>query len=374
MASEDTIVLGAGIIGASCAWRLAQSGRTVVLIDDEGLSPASTVAAGMLAPVTEAEFGEEELLGLNIASSAMYPRFVEELAAAGDMDLGYRRCGTLMVARDHDDRRALDDVYQHQRRLGLDARRLSATEVRALEPSLSPRTRGGISVPGDHQIDPAAVVAALATAGARAGVERVAGRVVEVVPDKDGVTVNMTSGDVRRCASVVLAAGSYSGTITGWDGGTLPVRPVKGQLVHLQARGLVPLPGCNIRGLDVYIVARADGRVVVGATVEEQGFDKTPTAGAVHDLLRYAHELWPGVVELEFCGVTAGLRPATPDNAPMIGFLTDRVVVATGHYRNGILLAPLTAGAVVDLIEGRVPELLEPFSPLRFRARETAAR
>lgn len=367
MRSQDIIVVGAGVIGAASAWRLAEAGHEVTLIDDPGAAAASEVAAGMLAPVTEAEFGSEKLLELNLRSAGMYPNFIERLMAAGASDVGYRACGTLMVARDADDRRVLDQVHGYQRRLGLDARRLSSREARAREPVLSPRIVGGISVEGDHQIDPPALVSALIGAS---GVRRVRDRVVDVTPGGSSVEVRTTSGAGYSCGTVVLAAGSYSGTIGGTTNPMVPVRPVKGQLVHLEARPGVPVPNTNIRGLDVYIVTRADGRVVVGASVEEQGFDTTLTAGAVHDLLRDAYELWPGLVELEFCGVTAGLRPATPDNAPAIGLLEEGVVVATGHFRNGVLLAPVTAAAVVDLVDGRTPEWISDFDPHRFRSVE----
>ena len=365
MSSQHIIVIGAGAIGASCAWRLARAGYDVTLIDDPGSAPASEVAAGMLAPVTEAEYGEERLLELNLRSSRSYEDFVAELVEATGRDVGFRRCGTLMVARDADDKRVLDDIFRHQQRLGLDAVRMGSQEVRAKEPVLSPAVRGGISVAGDHQIDPSSLVAALHVACEGAGVSIVHERVVEIDEGTTTVDVVLTSGSRRSCDQVVVAAGSYTGSIAG-AASRLPVRPVKGQLVHLRERGGTPLPGANIRGLDVYIVTRGDGRVVVGASVEEQGFDVTLTAGAVHDLLRYAYELWPGVVELEYVGVTAGLRPATPDNAPVVGKLRDRVVVATGHYRNGVLLAPVTAAGVVELVAGRSPGWLDGFGPERF--------
>ena len=363
MGSSEIIVVGAGAIGASCAWRLAESGRTVTLVTDPSARPASDVAAGMLAPITEAEFGEEDLLRLNLASSELYPAFVEELGA----DVGYVRCGTLMVARDQDDNRVLDDLHRFQVSLGLAAERLTGRAARALEPTLSPRTRGGIVVDADHQIDPPRLIAALVEACARAGVTTRHGRVSAI----EGSTVRLEDGEELSCETVVLAAGSYSGRIGGFER-SLPIRPVKGQLVHLRARGEVPLPSRNIRGLDVYVVTRADGRVVVGASVEEQGFDKTLTAGAVHDLLRDAYEILPSIVELEFVGVTAGLRPATPDNAPLIGRLAPNVIVATGHYRNGILLAPVTAAAVLDLVDGRDPAMVAGFGPHRFETEKVS--
>lgn len=360
--SPDITVIGAGAIGASCAWRLAQTGRKVVLVDDPNAAPASSVAAGMLAPVTEAGFGEEAVLRFNLASADLYPSFVEELDETTSIDVGYRRCGTLMVARDHDDNRVLEELYGFQIRLGLDARRLSGREARDLEPALSPRTRGGIVVEGDHQVDPAALLRSLRAACEIAGVRSVLGRAVEI---GDGSVV-LEDGRRMSSETVVLAAGSYSGRISG-SGWAVPVRPVKGQLVHLRARGGAPISTRNVRGLDVYVVSRSDGRIVIGASVEEQGFDVTLTAGAVHDLLRYAYEILPGITEMEYVGVTAGLRPATPDNAPVIGELAAGVLVATGHYRNGVLLAPATARAVVGFVEGRQSDqLVAPFTPRRF--------
>ena len=374
MTAPDTIVVGAGVIGASSAWHLARLGRQVTLIDDPAAPAASQVAAGMLAPVTEAEFGEESLLSLNLASSEMYPAFAEELVHATGQDIGYHRCGTLMVARDVDDVRVHDEVHAYQQKLGLEAQRLSGREARALEPTLAPGTRGGIFVPGDHQIDPPALVRALSLAVDSAGVERVQERVVSIRPGPGAVTVRLANGDELSCATVVIAAGSYSGAIAGFEEFAIPVRPVKGQLVHLRARREVTLPARNIRGVEVYLVCRPDGRVVVGATVEEQGFDTTLTARAVHELLRDAYELLPASVELEFVGATAGLRPATPDNAPAIGLVAPGVVVAVGHFRNGVLQAPITAKAVGELVEGRQPEYLGPFDPRRFASVEEGAR
>ncbi|MBW3595171.1 MAG: glycine oxidase ThiO [Actinobacteria bacterium] len=359
--SPDITIVGAGAIGAACAWQLAQAGLDVTMIGDASAPAASSVAAGMLAPVTEAEFGEEALLKLNLVSSELYPGFIEELNDAAGVDLGYRRCGTLMVARDSDDNRVLEQIHAFQRRLGLAAQRLSGRAARELEPVLAPRTRGAILVEDDHQIDPSAFVDALRRAAVAAGVEERVGHVVEVGRG----FVRLEDGTTLSSGKVVVAAGSYTGTIRG-IAEMVPVRPVKGQLVHLRARRGALLPTRNIRGLDVYVVTRADGRVVVGASVEEQGFDVTRTAGAVHDLLREAYAILPGITELEFVGVTAGLRPATPDNAPVIGEIAPDVIVATGHYRNGILLTPITARAVAALVDGRSDEVVASFGAQRF--------
>jgi glycine oxidase len=243
-------------------------------------------------------------------------------------------------------------------------------ECRQLEPGLHPGIRGGVLAPGDHQVDNRALVQALLAACERAGAQMVAGRVAELATQGDRVTgVVLAGGETLAAGTVVLAAGCWSGGLGGLADEVLPpVRPVKGQLLYLRGPADQPLCSRNVRGLEVYVVPRGDGRVVVGATVEEQGFDTRVTAGAVHDLLRAAMELLPDVAELELLETVAGLRPGSPDNAPLLGPAgPEGLVVATGHYRNGILLCPVTADAVAELLAtGQVPELIAPFGPGRF--------
>ena len=369
--SPDVIVAGGGVIGLGVAWRATQAGLSVSVVDPGAAGGASAVAAGMLAPVTEAHHGEETLLQLNLVSSQRYPGFVAELEEATGMDCGYSQCGTLSVARDADDNAALDDLYAFQQGLDLKVERLRARECRELEPNLSPRVRGGILVEDDHQIDPPALVAALAKACAGAGVERIRDRVRSVEASEDVVRgVALEGGDRIASGNVVVAAGCWSGSIEGLPkGASGAIRPVKGQLMQLRSRGGEPLAHRNVRGLDVYIVSRPDGRTVLGATVEEQGFDTTTTAGAAFELLRYAWELLPGIREMELVSQQAGLRPGTPDNAPLIGPTSiDGLLMATGHYRNGILLAPITAELVAGMLAGQpTTELAERYSPRRLR-------
>jgi len=291
------------------------------------------------------------------------------------------------VARDADDNAALEDLYQFQLRCGLEVERLRSRECRQLEPGLAPSIRGGVLAAGDHQVDNRALVEALLVACQRAGVRLVEGRVAELAVDGDRVTgvvlaagggppaarpaPSRPAGETLPAGTVVLAAGCWSGGLGGLAAEALPpVRPVKGQLLYLRGPAGQPLCSRNVRGLEVYVVPRGDGRVVVGATVEEQGFDMTMTAGAVHDLLRAALELLPDAAELELAETVVGLRPGSPDNAPMLGPADpDGLVVATGHYRNGILLTPVTADAIAELLAtGRVPEAIGPFSPGRFAA------
>jgi len=366
----DVVVVGGGVIGLAIAWRATGAGMTVTVVDEAPGQGASWAAAGMLAPVTEVHYGERPLLGLNLAAAGRWPAFAAEVEEASGHPVGYRPGGTLAVARDADDNAALEDLYRFQLRCGLEVERLRSRECRQLEPGLAPSIRGGVLAAGDHQVDNRALVEALLTACRRAGVRLVQGRVAELAVDGDRVTGVVLAGGTRLPAgTVVLAAGCWSGGLGGLAAEALPpVRPVKGQLLYLRGPADEPLCSRNVRGLEVYVVPRGDGRVVVGATVEEQGFDTRVTAGAVHDLLRAALELLPDVAELELTETVVGLRPGSPDNAPMLGPAGPQgLVVATGHYRNGILLTPVTADAVAELLAtGRVPDLIAPFAPGRF--------
>ncbi|MGK5742835.1 glycine oxidase ThiO [Micromonospora sp. URMC 103] len=355
----DVAVVGAGPIGLAVAWRCAARGLRVTVHDPDPGSGASAVAAGMLAPVAEAYFGEQELTGLLVASAARWPAFAAELTEATGVALGYRTDGTLMVGLTADDLAEARRLWAYQRGLGLPVTPLRPTELRDREPALAPRVRGGALAPTDHQVDPRALVPALRTAAERAG--------AVLVPEA-----------VRRLSDLdarvtVVAAGCGAAALTG-----LPVRPVKGQVLRLRAPG-GGAPGFRhvVRGYadgdQVYLVPRASGEVVVGATVEERR-DVDVSAGAVLRLLRAAVELVPELAEYDLVETTAGLRPGTPDNAPILGPLPGRpdVLAATGHHRHGIVLTPVTADLIADLVTTGVPDpLLEPFRPERFAAGRT---
>jgi glycine oxidase len=364
------VVVGGGLVGLAAAWRLASGGRTVTVVDPAPASAASHVAAGMLAPVSEVRYGEERLLALSLESLARYPDFVGELEAVTGHTVGLRRTGTLVVATDAGDRAMLSDVHAFQTKLGLTATLLTSRECRALEPMLAPSVRAGLFVESDHSVDNRRLAAALLEAVRRCGVDVVRRRVADVVV-RDGAVhgVRLDDGTPIGADAVVVAAGPWSADLGGLPPGAVPaVRPVKGQILRL--RGPVLL-GRTVRaivaGHEVYLVPRADGELVVGATVEEMGFDTTVRAGAVYDLLRDAHVVVPGVAELTLAESAAGLRPGSPDNAPIVGRTTvDGLVVATGHHRNGVLLTPVTADLVVDAVDGRDSELLEAVSPRRF--------
>jgi glycine oxidase len=360
------VVAGGGLIGLAVAWRARQQGMAVTVCDPAPGRGASWAAAGMLAPVTEVHYGEEALLQLNLASAQRYPSFAAELADASGRDPGYRRCGALLVARDQDDHAALTELHAFQERLGLSVQRLRSREARELEPGLAPSVRSGIVVEDDHQVDNRALVEALLAACARSGVQVVAELVTQAhTPDHQFRAVQLLSGRRIEADALVLATG-WQGQLQGLP--SLPLRPVKGQLLHLHGPADPPIATRLIRGLECYVVPRGDGRVVVGATVEERGLDSRVTAGGVHALLRAARELLPDIDELELVEATSGLRPGTPDNAPLIGPTeVDGVLAAAGHYRNGVLLAPITADVVVEtLTSGVLPAVARPFSPDRF--------
>lgn len=351
------IVVGAGIVGRAVAWRLAQRGAAVTVIDPDPATAAAQVSAGMLAPVTEGVFGEEALRSLNLESACRWPSFAVELACESGSDPGYVECGTLLVARDVDDQRELERLAAYLGSLGRAVEALDARSLRRREPALGVSTRGGLWVADDHQVDPRATLGALAVAGARLGVHEVRCAAVDVGAQH----VRLEGGDVIEADAVVACAGWCTRDLLG-----VPLRPVKGQILRLGATSRAVLPTHVVRGLDVYVVPRPGGEIVVGATSEEVGADRSVTAGAVRALLEEAWRLVPGLDEASLVECRAGLRPATPDGAPVLDTV-EGVRVATGHHRNGVLLAPVTADAVVAAVfEGSWPELTAPFRLDRF--------
>ncbi|MEU9594348.1 glycine oxidase ThiO [Streptomyces sp. NPDC048193] len=375
--TSDVLVVGGGIIGLVTAWRSAQRGLATALVDPEPGGGAAQVAAGMLAAVTELHYGEQTLLGLNLASARRYPEFAAELTDLTGHDLGYRRCGTLAVALDADDRAHLRELHALQERSGLESEWLSGRECRRLEPMLAPGVRGGLRVDGDHQIDPRRLAGALVAACERAGVvfHRVWADRLAVAGDR-ATGVVTAGGSVLEAGQVVLAGGSLSGRLAGVPEAVLPaVRPVKGQVLRLtMPRAHGPLLSRTVRavvrGNPLYLVPRESGELVVGATSEELGWDTTVTAGGVYELLRDAHELVPGITELPLTETRAGLRPGSPDNAPLLGPTgLEGLLLATGHYRNGVLLTPVTGDVMAHVLTtGELPEEARPFTPRRFGA------
>ena len=371
----DLVVIGGGIIGLSIAWRAAQRGMRVAVLERGRPGGATSwVAAGMLAPISEAVLSERALLSLGLASAGCYPAFVEELESASGGPCGYLRCGTLLGARDADEAEALERELALRTKLGLLARRLRASEARALEPALAPTFRLALEIPDDHAIDPRSLTAALAKAVENAGGELRERTSATAVSISDGRVLGVVAdGELLLADHVVIAAGCWSGALGGIpDHARVPIHPVKGQILELRDPTGPGLLTRVLRMRGGYVVPRGDGRYVLGATMEERGFDTTVTAGACFELLRDAIELLPGIGELVLAGLSAGLRPVTPDNLPAIGESTVAGLHwAAGHYRHGVLLAPITAELVIAGLSGEQPESIEgvdrtAFSPARF--------
>jgi glycine oxidase len=321
----------------------------------------------MLAPVAEADAGERALLELGLRSARLWPTFAEELVDASGLDIDYRARGTLMLARDRDEAEALERERDLRERLGLRVERLLPSAARRLEPALAPTLRSALHLPDDHAADPRLVCAALARAAEGAGAVLRPGVDVRDAAAAPAGAASPCAAETRELAAlpaeqIVIAAGPWSAAF----GDEAPVRPVKGQSLRLRDPAGPGLLDRVVRFEGGYLVPRGDGRYVLGATTEERGFDTAVTAGGVYELLRDAGELVPGVLELEVEETIAGLRPGTPDNAPIIGRSPSdpRVVWATGHYRNGVLLAPVTAELIVAELVGE-PEH-HAFGPQRF--------
>jgi glycine oxidase len=385
--TSDVIIIGAGAIGAATSWRCAQRGLTVTVVDAEPAEsttrPSSAggparrgawhTAAGMLAPITELHYTESALLRLNLDSLARYPGFAAELTAATGRPTGFLECGTVSIAWDGADLAALRDLHAFGRSLGLAGELLTGRELRSLEPSLAAGLPGGLLAAGDHQVDPRLLHAAVVAAAGAAGVRFVRGTArLDVVRDR-AVGVRLEDGSTLTGGTVVLAAGAWSAHVGGLPEDVVPpVRPVKGQTLRLRLPGpprLEHVVRGTVKGSAIYLLPRADGQIVVGGTVEEVGFDQRPRAGAVYELLRDAQSVFPELGEAELEGVSTGLRPGSPDNAPWVGPSgLDGLIHATGHFRNGILLSPVTADGVAELIaDGSLPAGLQPFAPARGR-------
>lgn len=347
--TTDVLVIGGGVIGLAVAWRCAQWGMRTMLLERHRLGGgASRVAAGMLAPVAELELGEagERTLRLGLQAERMWPAFAAELAQESGEASSLRSDGTLIAAHGRDQAEALERELAFRLALGLDAKRLRPSEARLLEPALAPTLQLAVSLPGERSVAPRRLTGALAVAARRAGATLREGVEVRGVLRAAGRAQGAALVDGSRivAGAVVVAAGAWSSRF-----GAVAVRPVKGQIMRLSDPAGPGLISRALRFEGGYIVPRGDGRYVLGATMEEQGFDDAVTAGAAHRLLRDASQSLPGVLEMKIEELTAGFRPGTPDNAPIIGLGDlDGLVWATGHYRNGILLAPITAQLVLE--------------------------
>ena len=358
---SDVMVVGLGVVGLVAAWRAARSGRTVTVLDPAAGAGASHAAAGMLAPVSETEFGEDDVLAINLASTRAWPTFAAELERASGHDVAFTRTGSLQVAFDADDARELDRVVALQRSHGLDVTTLDAAGARRVEPLLGPRVAAAAHSPSDHQVDPRRVTEALLAALVAEGVTVLRRGVRRLVTDAPGRVAGLTDddGQEHRAGTVVVAAGTATpALLDDLPDVVAPIRSVKGQILRLDATELPWLAGERIvrglvQGRRVYVVGRADGEVVVGATTEERS-DQVVTAGGVFALLRDARALVPGLDEAPLVEQTARLRPATPDHLPLLGpTVRDGLALAAGHHRHGILQLAATSEAFDDLWAGR---------------------
>lgn len=389
-ARAGVVVVGGGIVGLSLAYELVRRRVNVLVLEARHVGAgAGGVAAGMLAPGSEADHGTPALFQLAKESQRLYPEWVRGVEAASGLACGFREEGTLFVALSHDDEAEIARLARFQDDFGLAGEWLTAEQARELEPQLSPRVTGVLSLPEDRQVDPQALLAALHRAvealggrvveGARVtGFETVGGRITGVTgvagaadtADRVGGAGADGAGGRPfevRCETAVLAAGAWSSQELAWPAEPLGVRPVKGQLLHLSGPELVRHV---LRSTRCYLVPRAEGRLVVGATMEEQGFDASPTAGAVMDLLWHARLLVPAIYDLALAEVRVGFRPATRDHQPLIGETgVPGLYAATGHFRHGVLLAPATATLLADELAGGTPSpLLHEFRPEREHA------
>jgi len=367
--SSPVLIVGAGTIGLAIGWELARKGVRVELFDrHEPGRGATWKAGGMLTPDAELQFEEPELYRLNHESLARWPSFVETLEAETGIDLGFRTEGTLTVAPDEDSAAAMERVYRFQQKVGADVQRLSGAEARDRESFLAPHVAGAVYT-DDAQVDNRALVCALVEGLRHHDAPLHTQTPIEAVrSDAETPAVVTSEGERIEGRQVIVAAGAWSRQIEEPEEAVLPpVRPVRGQILELESRPTFDLRHV-VRGPDVYLVPKADGRLLVGATSEEKGFEREVTAGGLYNLVEGAVELVPGIRELTVRRSDVGLRPGTRDNAPLLGPSgAPGVLYATGHYRHGILLTPVTAQEIANLIRtGTVSEWLKPFLPSRF--------
>ena len=376
MSHKRVLIIGGGAIGLAIGWRLARAGCSVGVFDRGRVGhSASWASAGMLSPLSEAQFEEEALLRLGLKAMEVYPDFVRELEAETGCCVGYRRDGVLMVGITQDDLEYLKFRYRYQRDLGLPVTYLSGAEAREKEPHLSAQVSAAVWCPGDHQVDNRQLTMAL-----KRGVETAGGdiferaEVDELLIDGTRVRGLRIRDEVHTGDTVVLASGCWSRLLPGLpDCAKPPVRPVRGQIARLN---MTPELALNTMvwysrvatSAVAYLVPKNNGHLVLGATSEEMGFDADVTAGGMFELLRAAWEVVPGIYDLPIVESMAGLRPGSRDDAPILGQTpVEGLIMATGHYRKGILLTPLTALAIAEVIlEGRTPEIIRPFGIDRF--------
>jgi glycine oxidase len=367
--STDVIIVGGGVIGCSIAWRLAQAGLKVTVFERGRVGcEASRAAAGMLSPQGESQTAGP-FFDLCLRSRAMYRSFAKELQDASGIDVEYKDEGTLFVVLQGEDDQAKTRWATWQLEAGLPLEHVSADDIRKIEPAVTESATRAIFLPREHQVENRRLMDALEIAMKRAGVELIEGAEVTALATEHGKVTGVVSAGKRLNAGVVVVAGgAWSSRLLEPIGLNVKVIPARGQMIAVRG-GTCPIKRV-LHSSNVYVVPRRDGRLLIGATVEYAGFLKAVTVGAIKHLLSAAVELAPSLKEFEIVETWSGLRPDTLDHLPIIGpSRVNNLLLATGHFRNGILLAPVTAGLIADVIvTGRVSEELGPFSGNRFAA------
>lgn len=361
--ARDVIVIGGGVIGCSIAWRLAQAGLKVTVIERGRVGcEASRAAAGMLSPQGGAESGGA-FFELCLRSRAMYREFGQELTEASGVDIEYKDEGTLFVVVEGEDQAEKTKWAQWQLEAGLPLEHLSADEILEIEPAVTQSAAGAIFLPQEHQVENRRLMDALEVAIRRAGVELMEGSEVTAITTGSGRVTGVLCGGERLPADlVVAAAGTWSSQLLEPLGLNVRIIPALGQMIAVRGRA------CRIdrvvHSSKVYVVPRRDGRILIGATVEYTGFQKQVTVKGMSYLLSAATQIVPSLEECEIVEAWSGLRPDTIDHLPILGASgVNNLTLATGHFRNGILLAPMTAALIAEtLINGRQPDEMAPFS------------
>ena len=397
--SAEIIIIGGGVIGLAIGWRLAQAwqkngkkpaAKIVVIERDKIGQGASHAAAGMLAAGIETEPSEEGLLPLTRAAQNMWPEFAAELESASGIALNYRSEGSLVIALTRDEREWLNRLARYQGKCGVELEFISPSTARQREPALSPHITAAIYSRHDHQVENRALSQALAVAFRRAGgviYEQSEASLICRQGRAVGVTISQqflatksqenqsVTNELREIMAehIILAAGAWSHDLPGLPAAARPpVRPIKGQMLALQMDRNAPLLSHVVWTQNTYLVPRWDGRLLIGATVEEKGFDTQLTAGGIYSLLDAAWRALPAIEELPLVETWVGHRPGSPDDAPILGEVTaglgaDGLILATGHHRNGILLTPITAQLVADyVVSHAAPDLWQKYAPQRF--------
>ena len=368
MNTKNIVIIGGGIIGLSIGWQLVKRNFSVTIFDkDSAGQSASWTAAGMLSPLAEVNMQEKDLLQLGLTSAELYPGWVDELETDSQMSVEFQTEGTLIVALDRDDDQELRHHFDLQKLFNLPVEWLDGRSARNIEPALSPRVVSAISCDSDFQVDNRLVIGALKYAFQKFGGNLHEHVGVDRIEISDGTAVGVWTGDnLVKADQIIVSAGCWSALIEGIPG-NLPVRPVKGQMLALQMED-PQIVRKVIHAPDAYLVPKRDGRLLIGATSEEQGFDTQITAGGIFELLRGAWEVLPGIYDFPIIETWVGLRPGSRDNAPILGKTeVENLILATGHFRKGILLAPITAQEICSLImTDHTSDIIAPFTPARW--------